>query len=154
MTKKPATKTRVKKAVKRAAAKKKPPVKPAAKSAPKPKKRPSAQEREAVRIAKEIIAMGGLSNAMKQIERLKVRQEANANAVPMTTVLAKVPWDAKTSTIVARAKKLQVARQTYYDWLSGKARPNWEQAGVLADLTGYTREQIRGAAPLGRPKND
>lgn len=69
-----------------------------------------------------------------------IREARQRLALPLADVLDKIPGD----TVVDRAKALGIARQTYYQWLRGVARPNPEQAEKLAKLTGHTVEQIRG----------
>lgn len=68
-------------------------------------------------------------------------QEARQRlALPLAEVLDKVWGD----TVVERCKRIGIARQTYYQWLRGVARPNPEQAKKLAELTGYSADEIRG----------
>ena len=45
--------------------------------------------------------------------------------------------------LTARAKLIGVSRQTLYDWLSGKSKPNKMKAKRLAQLTGIPAEEFR-----------
>ena len=75
----------------------------------------------------------------RAIEKLYARAELRQQ-VPMATILAKVPGD----TLTQRAKRLKVTRQTYYDWLNEKSRPNPQLAKKLAKITGFSIKEIRG----------
>lgn len=97
-----------------------------------------------MRLAKQIIAMGSQAKAMERIERMTERQHAITQLAPMETILAKIPWAVEDRHVATRAKKLGVSRQTYYDWLNGKSRPNIMQAKIIIDLTGLTMKEIRG----------
>ena len=63
--------------------------------------------------------------------------------LPLTEALSKVPGES----IAARARRLGITRQTYYQWLNGRARPNNEMARRLSELTGIPESQIRGVRP-------
>jgi DNA-binding XRE family transcriptional regulator len=71
-----------------------------------------------------------------------LREARQRLALPLTEVLDKIPGD----TVVERAKNIGIARQTYYQWLRGVARPNPEQAEKLAKLSGHNVDEIRGRA--------
>lgn len=96
-------------------------------------------KREADRLAKEILKLGNNHQALRTLSKLKARL-ALRKATPMSIILAKVPG----KTVIDRAKALGVARQTYYDWVNEKARPNKLQAKKLHDVTGFSIKEIRG----------
>lgn len=96
------------------------------------------------------------SAALKTLKRLcaldlgkdvneSVREAYQRLALPLTEVLDKVPG----TSVVDRCRCIGIARQTYYQWLRGTARPNPEQAEKLSKMTGYTVDQIRGRIKHG-----
>jgi hypothetical protein len=95
---------------------------------------------EARRLAKAAVALaldeGAADHVLRNLERLQARLQL----VPMADILAKLPDD----TVTARAKRLGITRQAYYDWVNGKSRPNIKQARRLQKLTGFTVQEIRG----------
>lgn len=60
---------------------------------------------------------------------------------PMANILARIPGNS----VAAKARVLGIARQTYYQWLRGDARPNAAQARKLSRVTKIQHEQIRRA---------
>lgn len=96
-----------------------------------------AQRERALKLAERLIELTPeddeslLRRAMQIRDRLKT---------PMAAVLAKVPGD----TLVEKCKKIGISRQAYYAWLKGEYRPNLRQSKRLANLTGYTADEIRG----------
>jgi DNA-binding XRE family transcriptional regulator len=104
------------------------------------------KQREALLIAQHILNMG--DNTAKRlnrvIDRIEKREKARGHLLPMKVVLAKVTWPAEDTTLTARAARLGISRQTWYDWINGKFRPNIQQANKLSELTGLTVKQIRG----------
>lgn len=61
-------------------------------------------------------------------------------AMPLYEVLAKVEGNS----VIEKAGKIGVTRQAYYDWLRGHSRPSLKHARVLAKITGYDVDAIRG----------
>lgn len=57
---------------------------------------------------------------------------------PLADILAKVPGDS----LAARARALNVSRQTMYAWAQERFRPSKQQAKVISELTGVPVEQI------------
>ena len=53
-------------------------------------------------------------------------------------ILSRVPGD----TVIARAKACGVCRTTFYQWISGRCRPNVSQASRLAEITGFAIDEI------------
>jgi hypothetical protein len=89
--------------------------------------------------------------ARKLIEKLlKVSPDAGITAraqkllnrvkLPMSVVIDKIPGDS----VIAKAAKIGVSRQSIYYWLSGITRPSKKQAKVIASLTGFDVDEIRG----------
>jgi DNA-binding transcriptional regulator YiaG len=58
---------------------------------------------------------------------------------PMSDILEMIP----AKSLSERARKIGVSRQTYYDWMVGKSRPNKIKAKRLSMLTGIPVEEIR-----------
>lgn len=83
-----------------------------------------------------------LAEGDDRAERRARRLLAHLQALPMATILAKVPG----ATVAEKAEKVGVSRQTYYYWLGGQTRPNEIQAKKISRITGYTRDVIRGIA--------
>lgn len=100
-----------------------------------------AREDEARRLIERLIKIspddGLTARALKLRDRLKL---------PMWMVIDKIPGE----TMVAKAKRIGVSRQTIYYWLSGETRPNKKQARLLATLTGFDAAEIRGRASVDR----
>ena len=60
--------------------------------------------------------------------------------LPMDLVVEKIPG----ATMIEKAKRVHVTRQTMYYWYKGMTRPNKKQARIVASLTGYDADLIRG----------
>jgi transcriptional regulator with XRE-family HTH domain len=67
---------------------------------------------------------------------------------PMADILRKVPG----ATVKAKAERIGVSRQAYYDWLKGLYRPTGEQSKRLQRLTGIPAELIRGKGEVPRKR--
>ena len=90
--------------------------------------------------------------ATKQIEKLadllpdqysitKLMQVQVAMALmPMRLVLDKVEGES----VVDRAKRVGVSRNTWYGWYRGEIRPNKRQAARLEQLTGISAMKFQG----------
>lgn len=63
-------------------------------------------------------------------------------ALPMQEVIDKIPG----ASVVDKAKRVGVSRQTIYYWIYGATRPNAKQARRIARITGYDVALIRGRA--------
>jgi transcriptional regulator with XRE-family HTH domain len=68
---------------------------------------------------------------------------------PMADILRKVPG----ATVKARAERIGVSRQAYYDWLKGLYRPTGQQSKRLQRLTGIPAEVIRGKGEVPRRRH-
>jgi hypothetical protein len=92
---------------------------------------------EALRLAKRLVKESpdaSVSRAAMKVQRL-------LTAVSMELVLDKVrPGEP----VAAKARAVGVSRQTFYYWINGTTRPNKKQARRLANLTGFSVEEIRG----------
>jgi transcriptional regulator with XRE-family HTH domain len=82
----------------------------------------------------------GLTDLMQE-----VRARLNK---PMADILRKVPG----ATVKAKAERIGVSRQAYYDWLKGLYRPTGEQSKRLQRLTGIPAELIRGKGEVPRKR--
>lgn len=97
----------------------------------------SAAERtdEARRLIERLMKISpdiGLTHrAQKMLNRVKL---------PMSVVVDKIPGD----TIIAKAAKVGVSRQTIYFWLNGMTRPGKKRAKLLAGMTGFDAGEIEG----------
>lgn len=60
--------------------------------------------------------------------------------VPFALILDKVEGEG----VIAKAKTLNVARQTVYSWLEGECRPTGRLARRIARLTGFSLNDVRG----------
>jgi hypothetical protein len=76
---------------------------------------------------------------------LEVRARLNK---PMADILRKVPG----ATVKAKAERIGVSRQCFYDWLKGTYRPTGEQSKRLQRLTGIPAEFIRGKGEVPRKR--
>lgn len=65
--------------------------------------------------------------------------------LPMFEVLARLEG----SNVSAKARDLQIARSTFYAWKKGRTRPRKPEAEALAELTGFTWQEI-----AARPDNE
>jgi DNA-binding XRE family transcriptional regulator len=74
---------------------------------------------------------------------IALQKRANS---PMGKVLARVPG----KSIEARARRIGVSRQTYYNLQSGRNLPRADLVKRLVKLTGYTPEHIRLSAAAAR----
>ena len=96
----------------------------------------------ALALAEQIIALnpdeGTMNYALKMREHLKL---------PMAAVLEKL-WPHET--VTKKMELLGINRQNYYGWMSGRFRPGPKLARRLANLTGYSAEEIRGRLPAQR----
>jgi len=79
--------------------------------------------------------------------RLIAKYVADRLSRPMSTILARVPG----KSVIEKARAAGVSRQSFYSWLKGETRPSGAQAQVLAKLTGYSVEEIRGSASTHAP---
>jgi transcriptional regulator with XRE-family HTH domain len=75
--------------------------------------------------------IGLTSRALRLRARLKL---------PMSTVMDKVPG----TSVIEKAKAVNVSRQTVYYWINGTTRPSRKQAKLLAAMTGYDAAEIAG----------
>ncbi|HEY2530302.1 MAG TPA: hypothetical protein VGJ20_20590 [Xanthobacteraceae bacterium] len=96
-----------------------------------------ASNERALRLVERLIKAGDEGTA-----RRALRMRARLTATPMSIILEKVPG----ASVIEKAKRVGVSRQTFYYWLSGVTRPNIKQARRLATLTGYDADVIRGRA--------
>ena len=78
------------------------------------------------------------------VVQARAQKILNRLALPMEDVVDAIPED----TIVGKAARIGVTRQTIYDWLRGVSRPKKEMARKLARLTGYDAVEIRGRASV------
>lgn len=76
---------------------------------------------------------------------LRARRLLTRIKLPMSVVVDRIPGDS----IIQKAAKLSVSRQTLYYWLDGITRPNRKQAKLIAALTGFGVDEIRGRDGAG-----
>jgi len=109
-------------------------------------KRMSTKEREAMRLAKHILNLE--VHAVKRfgqvLDRIEKRESARRYLKSMRSILDTIRWPEGVSTVGQKADYIGITRQTWYDWMKGKFRPNIQQAKKLSELTGLTVKQIRG----------
>jgi hypothetical protein len=67
---------------------------------------------------------------------------------PMVDILKKVPG----ATVKAKAERVGVSRQCWYDWIKGTYRPTGEQSKRLQRLTGIPAELIRGKGEVPKKR--
>ena len=101
-------------------------------------RRPDKRER-ALKLVEQLLKLTPDHHLAKRAYQLRDRLK-----LPMSVVLAKVPGE----TIVQKAAACGVSRQAYYNWLSGRSRPNDAQSATLAKLTGYDVAMIAGRRSL------
>ena len=100
-----------------------------------------AKRRErALKLAEKLIDLTEPNEGM-HLHALQIR---NRLLLPMSEILSKVPG----RTVSEKAKAAGVTRQCFYWWMNGVTRPNGRRAKVLAKLTGYSPEEIRGTNAL------
>lgn len=75
------------------------------------------------------------------VARAAAKVERLLSATPLSVILAKV---LPKEPVGMRIKALGVSRATYYYWLNGTTRPSNKQAKRLAQLSGFSVEEIRG----------
>lgn len=93
-------------------------------------------QRQANRLAKKLLKQPPA--IARVVERLQKRIDLIAG-LPMKDVLARLPVQKRTE----QAKLLGCARQSLYDWVNERSRPNLQQAEKLAKLTGLSVKDIR-----------
>ena len=100
------------------------------------------RQRRALKLVDGIIAAepdgGTMAYALKMREHLKL---------PMSVVLEKV-WPELP--VVERCRRLGITRQAYYGWMNGLYRPDAKLSKILAKLTGFEADEIRGRLPARR----
>lgn len=96
--------------------------------------------REAKRLIDQLIKISPNADLTRRAQRMRSRI-----SLPMDLVIAKIPGE----TLIAKAKRIGVKRQTLYYWSTGKVRPGKRKARLLAQLTGYDYALIRGLADDG-----
>ncbi|HEX8837679.1 MAG TPA: helix-turn-helix transcriptional regulator [Candidatus Acidoferrum sp.] len=62
---------------------------------------------------------------------------------PLQNILQAVPG----KTVAEQAKLCGVSRQSFHAWKSGKYRPKPKQAWRLANITGYSLDEILNVGP-------
>jgi DNA invertase Pin-like site-specific DNA recombinase len=92
---------------------------------------------EADRLIERLIKLSPDAVTAARAQRLKSRL-----MLPMPVVIDRIPG----KSIIEKAKLLKVSRQTVYYWLNGTTRPNQKQARIMAGLTGFDVDEIRGVA--------
>jgi DNA-binding XRE family transcriptional regulator len=107
-------------------------------------KRMTRPEREAARLARQILDLGG-PKAIERLERMHAKIDKRRKLIPMKIILAKIPWNATETSLKARARRLGISRQYWYSLINEQFRPGADLAQKIADLTGLTVEQIRGS---------
>lgn len=91
--------------------------------------------REVKQLLDRLIKISPNDDMLRRAQRMRSR-----HMLPMDAVIEKIPGD----TIVAKAKRVGVARQTMYYWAAGYCRPSKSKARLVASLTGYDYAAIRG----------
>ena len=101
-------------------------------------RRPDKRER-ALKLVEQLLKLNPDRHLAKRAYQLRDRIK-----FPMSVVLEKVPGE----TVVQKAAACGVSRQAYYNWLSGRSRPNDTQSETLAKLTGIDAAMIAGRRSL------
>ena len=91
------------------------------------------------------VALPLVERLMKAVEYdpdllARVRQIRDRLKLPMEIVLQRVPG----KSVYEKCANIGCARQTYYSWLYGQARPAAPIAKRLSELTGFSAAAIRG----------
>ena len=100
------------------------------------------KQRRALELAEELIGLD-TDNGTTFYAR-KIREHLR---LPMSTVLDRL-WPS--ATVTEKVERLGVTRQAYYGWISGSYRPDAKLSHKLAQITGYSEEDIRGRLPARR----
>jgi transcriptional regulator with XRE-family HTH domain len=95
-----------------------------------------SENERALRLVERLMKVGGPLG--RRAEKMRNRLAAT----PMAVILAEVPPAG--GSVIEKAKKLGVSRQTYYYWLDGTTRPNIIMARKIHRLTGIEIDKIRG----------
>ena len=93
---------------------------------------------KALELVDKIMALAPEDQGLRQ-RALQIRDRF---VLPIQEVLDRVPG----RFVVDKAASVGVSRQSFYAWLHGISRPSLRQAKQLAKLTGYSVDDIRGAA--------
>ena len=101
-------------------------------------RRPDKRER-ALKLVERLLKLNPDHSLAKRAYQLRDRLK-----FPMSEVLKKVPGE----TVVQKAAHCGVSRQAYYNWLSGRSRPNDAQSLMLEKLTGIDAAMIAGRRSL------
>lgn len=99
-----------------------------------------------VKLASELMRA---AKAGEDIGLLDIVAEVRARLnKPMADILRRVPG----ATVKAKAERIGVSRQAYYDWLKGLYRPTGQQSKRLQRLTGIPAELIRGKGEVPKKR--
>ena len=97
-----------------------------------------AQRDRAMQLVEQLVTIAPDRDTQDMARALRERL-----LIPMSAILERMPGDS----IAEKARMLQIQRSTFYAWAEGRARPRRGLAEKIAELTGYTWQEVAGCPP-------